>query len=206
MSTPSDSPPRQVRGIIFDLDGTLVDSALDFDAMRREMRLAAGLPLLEALAEMPPDEAARCREILHRHERAGGERAVLMPGVVDFLARLDAAGVRRAVWTRNSRQVALDTLERLALTFERVVAREDAPAKPDQSAVAEICRHWRLDSRQLAVIGDYVFDLEAGRRAGTHTVLYTAGLPAHQCEGHEIADFHLPCFTAADDLVRWLGL
>jgi len=207
MSTTPDSPsPRSVRGIIFDLDGTLVDSALDFDAMRREMRLPAGRPVLEALSEMPPDEAARCREILHRHERAGAERAVLMPGVTEFLARLDARGVRRAVWTRNSRRAALDTLERLALTFERVVAREDAPAKPDPSAVAEICRHWRLDCRQLAVIGDYVFDLEAGRRAGTHTVLYTAGLPANRCEGHEMADFHLPCFTAADDLWRWLGL
>jgi len=207
MSNVSDSPsPRSVRGIIFDLDGTLVDSALDFDAMRREMRLTDGRPVLEALAELPPEEAARCREILHRHERDGADRAVLMPGVPEFLARLDARGVRRAVWTRNSRQVALDTLERLALPFERVVAREDAPAKPDPSAVAEICRDWRLDRRQIAVVGDYVFDLEAGRRAGTHTVLYTAGLEPHLCEGHEIADFHLPCFTAADDLWQWLGL
>ena len=43
----------QVRGIIFDLDGTLVDSRLDFDAMRHEMGLPTGIPILEGLAAIP---------------------------------------------------------------------------------------------------------------------------------------------------------
>jgi len=41
-----------IRGIIFDLDGTLADSQLDFDAMRREMELPLGLPILEALTRL----------------------------------------------------------------------------------------------------------------------------------------------------------
>src|SRR5262245_2194501 len=111
------------RGVIFDLDGTLVDSALDFPAMRREMGLPDGRPILEALAEMPEREAARCREILIRHEDQGAQRATLMPGVSEFLCRLDELRVRQAIVTRNSRTSALAMLERLALRFDPVICR-----------------------------------------------------------------------------------
>ena len=43
----------QIRGIIFDMDGTLVDSRLDYDAIRREMGLPAGMPILEGLEQVP---------------------------------------------------------------------------------------------------------------------------------------------------------
>ena len=74
-----------IRGIVFDMDGTLVDSRLDFDAMRREMELPTGMPILEALTRLPPPHAARCRAILDRHEWAGHERATLLPGVTELL-------------------------------------------------------------------------------------------------------------------------
>src|SRR3990170_4622898 len=92
-----------LRGVIFDLDGTLVDSGLDFERMRREMGLAAGLPLLESIEKLSDVEAARCWEVLERHELAGARRATLYPGVRDFLDELDRRGMRRAVFTRNSR-------------------------------------------------------------------------------------------------------
>ncbi len=49
-----------IRGAIFDMDGTLVDSRLNFDEMRCEMGLAGGLPLLEAIAQANADDAERC--------------------------------------------------------------------------------------------------------------------------------------------------
>jgi len=195
-----------VRGIVFDLDGTVVDSALDFDAMRREMNLPVGRPVLEALVEMHDDEARRCRAILDRHERAGADRAVPISGVIEFLRLLDECGVRRAVWTRNGRDATLATLRRLNLTFDRVVTREDAPAKPDPSAIWGICDAWQIDCREVVMIGDYRFDLEAARRAGIRGVLFTDGAEPHECDGHELADFHFRSFAAAGELVRWLGL
>lgn len=196
-------PP--IRGIIFDLDGTLVDSALDFDAMRAEMGLDVGAAVLEAIADLPPDEAERCREILHRHEHEGGLRAVPIAGAAEFVRRADGLGLHRALWTRNSRSVALATIERLAMPFEVVIARDDAPPKPDPSAVFELCRRWSITPAEVAVVGDYVFDIEAGRRAGARTVLFTAGALLETCEGHELADFHLTSFEAVDELLRWFG-
>ena len=199
------SPTSPVRGVVFDMDGTLVDSALDFDAMRAEMGLPSELPILETIASLAAHEAERCREILHRHEHGGGERAVVMRGAREFLGALDELGIRRAVWTRNSRAVALATLRRTGLEFETVLARDDAPAKPDPTALLELARTWDLPHGEILVIGDYIFDMEAGRRAGSRTALYTAGAEPSACPGYELADFHFGCFTEAAGLLQWMG-
>ena len=93
-----------IRGAIFDLDGTLVDSGLDFDQMRREMNLAPGLPLLEAIEQLPAAHAERCWAILAEHELAGARRSTLYPGVREFVHALEVRGLRRAIFTRNSRR------------------------------------------------------------------------------------------------------
>ena len=196
--------PR-VRGIVFDMDGTLVESALDFDAMRREMNLPAGQPVLEALAAMPEDEARRCCAILDRHERLGAERAFIIPGVPELLAWLNEQGIHQAVWTRNGREAARMTLERLNLRFDQVVTREDGPAKPDPSAIWAICDAWQTERREVILIGDYVFDLEAAQRAGIRGVLFTNGAEPQECEGHELADFALRSFEETAELRRFMG-
>src|SRR5687767_2360448 len=80
-------------GVIFDLDGTLADSRLDFDAMRREMELPEKLPILEALVRLPPQQAERCQQILHRHELAGAQRATVLPGAIELLEALKTRGI-----------------------------------------------------------------------------------------------------------------
>jgi len=67
------------------------------------MNLPAGLPILETLATLPDEDAARCWSILERHERVGAERAAVMPGVEHCLDQLARRGLRTAVVTRNSR-------------------------------------------------------------------------------------------------------
>jgi HAD superfamily hydrolase (TIGR01549 family) len=195
-----------VRGVIFDLDGTLVDSALDFDLMRAEMNLADRTPILEALATMTEDDAARCREILHRHERDGAERARLYPGVGEFLQRLHQRQVRCAVWTRNARAVAERTLARLGLEFDRIVSRECAPAKPDPAAIWEICEAWQVERGEIILIGDYLFDMQAAERAGIRGVLFTDGAEPRDCLGHELAAFCLRSFADVGELVRWMRI
>jgi len=197
--------PERIAGLIFDLDGTLVDSALDFDAMRAEMGLPPKQPILESLDRMSDAEALRCREILARHEWAGAERAVLMPGAAEFLSLLEPLGLHRALLTRNSRAIVERTLTRLGLEFEYIVAREDAPAKPDPTAIEQICATWQLAPPQVAIVGDYRFDLEAGRRAGIRTVLYTAGRPLDTIPYLDLADHLLPSYHDFRAFSVWLG-
>jgi HAD superfamily hydrolase (TIGR01549 family) len=198
-------PNCPIRGVIFDLDGTLVDSGLDFEQMRREMGLASRAPLLEAISGLDELRRSQCEVILEAHERAGAERARLMPGVAELVARLSAGGIRQAVLTRNARQVALATLARLGLSFDPVFGREDAPPKPDPTAIWGICDLWGLARHEVAIVGDFVFDIEAGRRAGVRTVLYTAGRDPQGLLGASEADLCLRCFTEPEALLAWLA-
>ena len=194
-----------IRGAIFDMDGTLVDSSLDFDEMRREMGLASGLPLLEAIAQATNDDAERCWAILHEHERRGARRATLYPGVREFLATLAERGLRRAVFTRNSRPSTAATLERLQLEFDPVVCREDGPAKPHPAAIWKICETWGFRPTECVMIGDYRFDIEAGRRAGTHTVLFSGSGQASGLDESEAADHTLQSFADTAAFWAWIA-
>lgn len=199
-------------GILFDLDGTLLDSALDFDAMRREMGLPPGHPILEALVSLSDEERQRCEEILHRHELAGAERASLLPGVLDFLEHVKQLGLRRAIVTRNSRVVTQAMLAKLPIEFDPVITRDDGPVKPDPWAVQAVCRAWQTSPDRVVFIGDYWFDIACGKSAGTRTVLYSAGdrsvkrLERAGFPPDAGADFVLACFTEAALLWQFLGV
>jgi len=165
-----------LHGLIFDLDGTLLDTRLDFAAIRADLDLPAGTPILEALEQLPPGEHRdRQWAVLHEHELAGARRAVICDGVLEFLADLHARGIPQAVLTRNSRVCAELALAQLPWTFSQILAREDAAPKPDPAGLLEISRRWGIPPAHLAICGDYLYDIDAGRQAGMTTILYAPG-------------------------------
>jgi HAD superfamily hydrolase (TIGR01509 family) len=190
-----------VRGIVFDLDGTLVVQELDFEAMRREIGMPSGTPLLEAIEclQRPAREAAVA--VLRRHELAAAETARLNPGVRKFLDWLSARGVRQAVLSRNMREAVLKVLSRCGLSFDLVLAREDAPYKPSPEGLWQICELWGMAPARVAMIGDYLYDLQAGKSAGTRTALVTHGrsLPFVHLADVAFASFE----DVPDALRRW---
>lgn len=189
-----------VRGIIFDLDGTLVDSRLDFDAMRLEMGLPNGMPILEGLAEIPAGlERDRMIAIMRAHEFKGADEAEPMAGVFDFLALIRNRGILAAVLTRNSREVAERTIGRWNWSFSQLVAREDAPPKPDPAGPLLISSRWGIPASEIIVIGDYLFDIQAGQRAGMRSVLFA---PNEIPEYANVADVVLRDFRDAAALLR----
>ena len=77
-----------IRGLIFDLDGTLVDSGLDFAEIRRETGFPEGEGLLEHLQSVTdPCRKAEAEAIIERHELEGARRANWMPGAGELLQR-----------------------------------------------------------------------------------------------------------------------
>src|SRR5207237_8495685 len=84
---------------------------------------------------------------------------------------------RLAVLTRNSRAAAEAVLAGcgLAHLFDPVMSRDDAPYKPQPEGVWRICAAWGLAPAEVLVLGDYLYDIQVGRRAGTRTALITHG-------------------------------
>jgi HAD superfamily hydrolase (TIGR01509 family) len=172
MKNPSGSQTfTPIRGILFDMDGVVVEQRLDFPAIKQEI---FGNPqgfILERMDGLTPPERARAEAILERHEAAAAMTAKPMDGIVPFLRWMDGEGLRRGLVTRNSRKSVDLVLARLDLRFDAVVTREDAPPKPAPEPVWLACRRLGLRPSEVLFVGDFEFDMLAGRRAGTRTVL-----------------------------------
>jgi len=162
---------QRPRAVIFDLDGTLTEPILDFDAIRAEIGLRSGLPILEQLESLQPAQRARAEEIMVRHERDAIARATLSDGCADLLGHLAAMEVPISILTRNVREV-VDTFARaFAFRFHAVFTREDGPPKPSPAGALALCRSMSVAPADTLSVGDYKFDVIAGRSAGCRTAL-----------------------------------
>ena len=190
---------RPLRAVIFDLDGTLTTRGLDFDAIRREVGVREG-PILEAMEAMSADERARVAAVLERHETRAAEACEPSDGAHEVIAALRRQGHALAVMTRNSRRSAETVLRRFGLAFEIVRTREDGANKPSAESVHAICEALGVKPAETVVVGDYLYDVQAGRAAGAVAVLFAPGaqLPPYAGEADRVIR-HLSELTAIMD-------
>jgi len=143
-----------IRAVIFDLDGTITQPYLDFDAIRREIGLGEdGGPVLEAMEKMPPQQRRRTEEILHYHEEKALAASQLNEGAEETLACLRDRDIHVGVLTRNRKCNALAIAEKHGLHFDAVLGREDGPVKPDAFGVRHLCRHFGVEPAEARAAG-----------------------------------------------------
>ena len=159
---------------VFDLDGTLTLPVHDFDLIRSNLQVPEGMDVLHHLAALPPEQAEPMRERLHDIERELVMRTGPAHGAVGLLALLAGQGCRLGILTRNTREVALLTLEQIGLASyfdaEAILGRADASPKPDPDGIHMLANHWGAGAEELVMVGDYLYDLQAGQAAGAATI------------------------------------
>lgn len=159
---------------IFDLDGTLTVSAHDFEHIRRELGLAPETPILEALHAMPAEQAAPLWETLNELEFYYAGQASVMQGAAELLQKLHENGRQLAILTRNTMPVVKQTLHACRLEhffpLEHILDRDACIPKPSPDGVRRLLEFWRADADDSVMVGDYLYDLEAGKGAGVATI------------------------------------
>ncbi len=166
---------------VFDLDGTLTVAVHDFALIRAELGVPPGADILEYLAEVPEQEARLLHDRLQRIELELAGVTVAARGAHALLRRLREQGARLGILTRNTRENARRTLELIGLGeyFENdhILGRDQAIPKPDPEGILRLTRSWGARPTDSVMVGDYLYDLQAGRRAGALTVHVAAGRP-----------------------------
>jgi HAD superfamily hydrolase (TIGR01509 family) len=161
----------KIEAVIFDLDGTLTEPILDFDQIRNEMGLPAGIGILEGLETMTPEQKRRAEQVLLDHEDKAAQNSKLNDGAKEILDILRRRNLPIGLLTRNLRRNVELVAAVHGLHFDAIVDREDGPVKPDGFGVRLLCEQFGVHPSQTLVVGDFRHDLESAKNAGAIAVL-----------------------------------
>ncbi len=155
------------------MDGTLTLPMHDFDDIRAQLGISAGVPILEAIEAMPADRAAELSRQLHDIEMEIAGQAKAQPGARDLLQAMQQQGLQLGILTRNGKDIAHATLAAAGLEFfaePHIIGRECCAPKPSPDGICHLLKLWGAEQQQAAMVGDFLYDIEAGRKAGVNTV------------------------------------
>lgn len=195
---PMRSVVRHPEAVIFDLDGTLIDTAAEFVLVVQQLRRAHGLPPLPestvhksisggsaamvaaALGSEPghPDHEDLRSEFLRLYEQVLGSAARPYPGLHSLIKQLADAGIAWGVVTNKFRRFAEPLIERM--DFRPVIGSLVTPCdvaqpKPHPESILLACKQLEAEPRRSIYVGDHQRDIDAGRAAGCFTIAAAYG-------------------------------
>jgi len=194
-----------IQAVLFDLDGTLIDSAPDLGAAADKMRTERGLPSLPLSAYRPmagagargmlgvafgmtpehPEFPAYREEFFVNYENAMTERTVIFEGVPDMLAALVRSGLPWGVVTNKASRFTLPLTAAMPLfaSAAAIVSGDTTPhSKPHPEPLFEAARRLRVAPERCVYVGDDERDIVAGLAAGMGTVAATYGYLGQQAD------------------------
>ncbi len=178
--------------VLFDLDGTLVDTNIDFALMRREMvRIAVRVGLREddlrgldilgivdtAVASMRGDNerASQLRDeamqILEDIELRHAHVTQQIPFAREIIDHLRESGTPTGIVTRNCRAASVISLEIAQIKTDVMICREDSTRhKPHPEPVLLALSQLNTTAQNSVMVGDHTMDVQSGKAAGTRTI------------------------------------
>jgi pyrophosphatase PpaX len=179
--------------VLFDLDGTVVDSGgiilasmrhatrevLGRDFGDAELMQAVGGPGLEAqMAAFAPERVDELVRVYRNHNEPLHEELEACAGMEDVLRRLHEEGRRLGVVTAKRRSTVELAFARVPLAhlFETVVGGDETEKhKPDPEPLLLAARRMNADPAETAYVGDSPFDIRAAKAAGMYAIAVTWG-------------------------------
>lgn len=182
-----------IRAVLFDLDGTLIDSAPDLAGTGNDMRLARGLaplpyehfrPMVGAGArgmvgialQVGPSDAGFTElrdEFLARYEQRMTQQTQVFEAMLPVLAALQAQGLPWGIVTNKAQRFTDPLVRALGLHARAavVISGDTTPhAKPHPAPLLEAARQMALLPQHCIYVGDDLRDVQAGLAAGMGTV------------------------------------
>lgn len=218
------SREKTIKAVLFDLDGTLIDSAPDLAAAADKMRIDRGLKSIQ-YAQYRPMAGAGARgmlavafdmtpehpnflswreEFFFNYEMCLTERTHAFAGVEELLATLKLRGLPWGIVTNKSARFTDALVLRMPVLREAatvISGDTTAHAKPHPAPMHEASKRLKIASNQCVYIGDDKRDIEAGQAAGMPSLAATWGYMG----AHDINSWHADAtLKEPDSVLEWL--
>ncbi|KAF7858423.1 hypothetical protein EAF04_009024 [Stromatinia cepivora] len=183
---------RTLKGIIFDMDGTLCEpQTYMFGQMRNALGIDKTIDILDHIYSLPVSDQEAAHEKIRTIEREAMLTQVPQPGLqtlFTYLATLTPT-LPLAILTRNHPPPVhhLLTTHLPQTPFSPIITREFRPPKPHPAGILHIAKEWNVDPADTIMVGDSIDDMKAGFAAGAATVLLGNSVNGQLWE-HECTD------------------
>lgn len=183
----SEEPVLPIKGVIFDMDGTLTrPQTWMFGEMRRQLGVPKGVDILDHVASIPTEEGRMVAQSKLRtiEEKAMREQEPTK-GLKNVFTKLSEYGVHTSICTRNFPKPVGDFcrkfldcnpyeaqgVEEKRIISGPIVTREFDPPKPSPKPLLHIISSWGVSPQQVIMVGDSTDDMDAGLAAGCAVIL-----------------------------------
>ncbi|MFH1999732.1 MAG: HAD family hydrolase [Planctomycetota bacterium] len=213
-----------IKAVIFDLDGTWVDTLEDNVNCTNASLTTLGVPTrsrdyirksvgdgIDTLARrvLPDPDPDQVNALVHLmrayYQDQLKETAAPYDGIIEMLSQLEAQGIRLSVLSNKPDRMTQSIVKRMfgKISFESVVGQQEGvPLKPDPSGALNIARTMGLKPGDFLYVGDTEVDLKTGSAAGMQTISVTWGFRSAdeliESGAGQLADSPI-------EIVRWIG-
>ena len=206
-----------LRALLFDLDGTLIDTAPEIAVALNRTLVWLGRPEVEAdrvrgwigdgaralldKALAHASDEPTWQHFSYEYAAACGQASRLYPGTRAMLERLHAGGIRLAVLTNKEARFAhkLLALHDITAHFDLLVAGDSLPIKkPDPGVISHALAALDVEADDAAFVGDSLTDVRTARAAGVRAWIVTHGYPQGAFTGADVPDAWVPRFADFD--------
>ena len=171
-----------LKAVLFDFDGTLTKpGSIDFKLIKRVIGCPADSFILEFIEGLDDrGKKEKTISILENFETQSAICSTPNQGAEELLLSLRSNGIRTGIISRNSLasiRTALRNFKKTkAVDFDVIITRDDpVKPKPDAEGVILAAKKMKVKPSELVVVGDFLFDIQAGKNAGSLTVFLNHG-------------------------------
>jgi len=182
----------KISALIFDLDGTLVDSNLNFSEIKSQLGCPEEVDLLEYVERLPLKLKQEAIDYIQSHELADAKTSRWLPWAKEFVSNIKAINIPMAIVTRNYSSAAALKVKNNEIPIDLIITREDAPPKPNPTALLDIAKSWVINPNEILYVGDYLYDVQAAINANMHSCLYS---PSAQQDYQHLASINVECLS-----------